>query len=424
MRRPFPRVIAWLAPLALVPLGCGTDGAVKAALDSDLASLRQRIGAEQRAGAVDRGRAKEIARAVASREVYSGVGAGAAARIRGLRACTTPIASALEARAERQDEAAAEATLVLLAAGRLSPNTLAERYADADSGAWRAVAARASIAPERFLRRRGYYADPDQRVRRGALEAALQAPAALDEPALLEAARLDPDAVCRSLATRAVGGIGGEHAVRALMDLWGRADDDDRLTIIEALSAKRSLATGGRAELARIAESGRGIAAVAAAGAILRVDPSSAQVTHLLARTIAEGSSDEQVLAIRTARLDGPIQKALEAATKDTDPEVRSAALERLLEVPSERAKALVALRAEAKAEKAPNGSARAALARAGDASVGPELVKGLAARGWQERQSAGMSLLSLGDYAHASTLLADDDANVRVAIACRILGS
>jgi hypothetical protein len=356
--------------------------------------------------------------------VYSGAGAGAVARIRGLRACTAPIASALEARAERQDEAAAEATLVLLAAGRLSPNALAERYADADSGAWRAVAARASIAPERFHRRRGYYADPDQRVRRGALEAALQAPAALDEPALLEAARLDPDAVCRSLATRGVGGIGGEHAVRALMDLWDRADDDDRLTIIEALSAKRSLAAGGRAELVRIAESGHGIAAVAAAGALLRVDPSSANVTHLFARTIAEGSSDEQVLAIRTAPLEGPVQKALEAATKDTDPDVRSAALERLLEVPSARAKALIALRTEAKAEKPPNGSARAALARAGDASVGPELVKGLAARGWQERQSAGLSLLSLGDFAHAATLLADDDANVRVAIACRILGS
>jgi hypothetical protein len=34
------------------------------------------------------------------------------------------------------------------------------------------------------------------------------------------------------------------------------------------------------------------------------------------------------------------------------------------------------------------------------------------------------MSLVSLGDYTHAVTLLADDDANVRVAVACRILGS
>jgi ParB-like chromosome segregation protein Spo0J len=122
--------------------------------------------------------------------------------------------------------------------------------------------------------------------------------------------------------------------------------------------------------------------------------------------------------------LDGPSEKALRDAATDADLEVRVAALERLLDVPSERKKALLALRAEAKAGKDASGSARAALARAGDASVGPELVKRLAARGWQDRQRAGLSLLSLGDFGHAATLLADDDANVRVAIACRILGS
>jgi hypothetical protein len=423
--RRFSSVIALFAILAPVPLGCGTDGAVKAALDADLTTLRRNIGAELRAGAVDRSRAKEIARAVASREVYSGTGAGAAARIRGLRACSSPIVPALEARAERQDEAAAEATLVLLAAGHLSASELAPRYEDADSGAWRAVAARASVAPERFLKRRAYYRDPDQRVRRAALEAALDAPAALDEAALLEAARLDPDAMCRSLATRGVGSIGGERAVRALMDLWGRADDDDRLTIVHALSARRSLAAGGRAELLRIAEAGRGLPAVAAGGALLRVDPGSvAQVTHLLARAIAEGSSDEQVLAIRLAPLDGPTGKALRDTARDPDVEVRVAALERLLEVPRERAKALAALRAEVKSGKDPSGSARAALARAGDASVGPDLVKELVAKSSEERQNAGLSLLSLGDFARAATLLADADANVRVVIACRILGS
>jgi HEAT repeat protein len=415
------RFLFVLAPL-VVASACASSGAVKAALDSDLGTLRLSIGAEQRKGGLDRGRAKEIAGAVASREVYSGNDRGTVARIRSLRACTLPVLPALEARAERQDEAAAEATLVLLAARRVSPEALASRYDDADSGAWRAVAARASVAPERFTKRRRYYADPDQRVRRAALEAAVEAPAALDEAALLEAARLDPDALCRSLATRGVGALGGEHAVSALVDLWERADDDDRLNIVEALGDRRALKTGGRAELLRIAESGHGVPSVAAAGVLLRVDPSSAaEATNLLARAIKDGSTDEQVLAIRVAVLDGSVSQALHAAAHDSDPNVRVAALERLLGVPAERTQALASLRDEAKAT---GGAALSALARAGDGSVRPVLVKGLAAPAAEARQGAGLALISLGDYTQAATLLADDDANVRVTIACRILGS
>jgi hypothetical protein len=413
--------------LALLPLasaaGCASSGAVKAALNSDLGTLRQHIQSEQKSGALDRSRAQSIAGAVASREVYSGTGDGAVARIRSLRACTLPVVPALEERAEKQDEGAAEATLVLLAARRLSADGLASRYEDADSGAWRAVAARASVAPERFAKRRRYYVDPDQRVRRAALEAAVEAPAGLDEPALLEAARLDPDAMCRSLATRAVGAIGGEHAVRALVDLWERADEDDRLNLVEALGDRRAFKTGGSAELLRIAESEHGVAAVAARGLLLRSDPSTAAtMSNLLARDITEGSADEQELASETAPLQGPVLKALADATHDADATVRIAALERLLDVPAERTRAFTELRNEAKTDA--TGAARSALARAGDSSVRPELVKELAAANWQAREDAGLSLISLGDYAQAATLLADDDANVRVAIACRMLGS
>lgn len=412
-----------LASLTVVS-ACASSGAVRAALDADLGTLRRNIVEEQNKGDLDHGRAKAIAGAVASREVYAGSGPGAVARIRSLRACTLPVIPALEARAEKQDEAAAEATLVLLAARRVSPAALARRYEDADSGAWRAVAARASLAPERFVKRRRYFADADQRVRRAALEAALEAPAALDEPALLETARLDPDAMCRSLATRAVGAAGSEHAVRALVDLWERADEDDRLNIVEALGDRRAVKAGGRVELVRIAESGNGVPAVAAAGVLVRVDPSSAaEATNLLARAIKEGSADEQVLAIASARAEGPMTQVLRDATHDTDSDVRVAALEKLLEVPTERSQALAALRTEA---QSPDGgdAAREALAHAGDASVSSAFVKELTAHAWQEREGAGFALVSLGDYRHAATLLADDDANVRVAIACRILGS
>jgi len=415
-----------LIALSLLPFACATLPPVDAALRGDLATLRRSIGTEQRRGSLDRENAGKIARAVAEREVYSGTGPGATARIRSLRACALPVMGALEARAERQDEPAAEATLVLLANRRVEAETLASRYEDADSGAWRAVAARASLEPARFAKRRQYFVDPDQRVRRAALEAALEAPASLDRAALFEAARLDPDLYCRGLATRALGAIGDAEAVRALLDLWEQAEDDaDRVTIVEAFGKRETFEAGGRAELLRLAEAGPGVPSVAAAGTLLRVDPTaSPRAKALLARALTDGSTDEQRLAIQLLPLDAATQKLLDGAAKDADAGVRVAALERLLEVPAARQRALAALRNEAKPDAEGADAARSALARARDASVGPGLVKALTSPAWQKRQDAGLALVALGDYAHASTLLADDDANVRVAVACRILGN
>jgi hypothetical protein len=409
----------------LLPLACGSTGAVQAALHSDLTTLRRSIGDEQKQGALDRGRVVRIAKAVASREVYSGAGPGASGRIRGLRACSAPLLDVLSERAERPDEAGAEATLALLAAGRVSAGTLVARHAESDSGAWRAVAARASTSAEHFRLRRRFYADPDQRVRRAALEAAREAPALLDLDPLLEAARLDPDPMSQSLAVQAIGSLGGEAAVRALADLWERAEEDTRLAIIDAWSFRRSLEAGGRERLLRSAESGRGMPAVSAAIVLMRVDPESAGLAAtLLRRALAENPSDEQLLAAGAVPLDPATIEVLRKAAKDADPAVRIAALERLLEVKADKARALAALREEAKRGAAAPEAARAALARAGDASVAPELRKELAARDGQRRTQAGMGLIALGDYAHAATLLGDGEASVRLAIACRIIGS
>jgi hypothetical protein len=410
--------------LALLGAACGAGGgAVHAALHDDLTSLRRSIGEEQRAGKLDSSRVRRIAEAVASREVYAGAGPAASGRVRSLRACAAPLYSALSARAERNDEAGAEATLILLAAGRLQANDLVRRYDSADSGAWRAVAARASTAPERFTARRRYFVDPDERVRRAALEAAIEAPASLDLEVLAESARLDPDPMSQSLAVRALGALGGVRALRLLSDAWERAAEDLRLSIVEAYGARRSFDAGGREQLLRIAEAGRGLPAVAAAGVLLRVDPNaSGTAVTLLARAITESSSDEQRLAISTAPLSGPIPEALNKAATDADPEVRIAALERLLAVPAQRTRALAALRTEAKPPAAAPAAARDALARAGDGSVSPALKKELVSPDFLRRERAGSAFLALNDYASAASLLGDGEANVRVSIACKIL--
>lgn len=408
----------------LLAAACGgAGGAVHAALHDDLTALRRSLGEEQRAGRLDSARVQRIAEAVAAREVYAGTGPAASGRVRSLRGCAAPLYPALAARAERNDEVGAEAALVLLAAGRVEPKELVRRYDSADSGAWRAVAARASTAPDRFTVRRRYFLDPDERVRRAALEAAIEAPASLDLEALAEAARLDPDPMSQSLAVRAMGALGGDRAVRLLADAWERGEEELRLSIVEAYGAGRSFHAGGRDRLLRIAESGRGLPAVAAAGVLLRVDASSAGTAMtLLARAITESASDEQRLAIAMAPLRGPIPKALGDASKDADPQVRIAAFERLLSIPAERASAFASLRAEANSSAPAPAAARDALARAGDKSVAAALKKELASPDVRTRERAGNALLALDDYAAVASLLGDGEANLRVSIACRIL--
>jgi len=414
--------VAWLV-VVILTVGCATRGAVRAALGSDLASLQRAIVDEQGRGDLDRGRALEIAQAVAEREIHSERGRAAAQRIRLLRSCSRPLLGPLGARAERADEGGAEAALILLAMGARKPDPYARRYVDAESGAWRAVAARASVAPASFTRRRAFFTDPDERVRRAALEAALEAPAPLDLEPLLEAARLDPDPLARSLAARAVGKLGGTQAARGLSDLWERADEDVRLTIVEAWSMPRSFQSGGREALLRAAESGQGVTAVAAAGALLRTDRLLAgAMTTLLLRAVADGSSDEQMLALLLVPLEARSLSVLEAASRDPDPTVAISALARLADDRGQRPEAVRELARRAKGNGASADAARIALAEAGEPSVEPLLAQALASSDRERRRAAGAALIALGSFSRAATLLGDADADVRTRTACSML--
>jgi HEAT repeat protein len=270
--------------------------------------------------------------------------------------------------------------------------------------------------------RRKYYVDPDERVRRAALEAANEAPATLDFDALFEAARLDPDPMVRSLAVRGLGVLGGERASRGLRDLWERAEEDLRLAILGAYATKATFSAGGREALLREAESGRGLLAVAAAGELLRVDASYRETAvALLVRALDDGDTDEQRLAILLAPLDHASVVPALRKIGDADPSVRVSALERLAGVPAEHARALAELRKLVKGSSA-SEEANQALARSGDASVAPKFRTDLASKDELRREAAGRALLALGDWANAATLLGDGSADVRVATACTIL--
>ena len=171
---------------------------------------------------------------MAGRELRSSKGPAAAARVDALRACAGSLESVLRDRASLPDNVGAQATLMLLELGKLDRADLVARYSEASNGAWRAVAARAATGPRDGRLRRRFIGDGDQRVRKAALFASLETKDAADLDPLLEAARLDPDPLLRSLAVRAVGAIGGQRAVLALKDLWAQSDGTTRETIVDA----------------------------------------------------------------------------------------------------------------------------------------------------------------------------------------------
>jgi HEAT repeat protein len=410
--------------VGLATLACTKRGVVDVVLHSDLATLKREVKESRERGELDRGTVEELARAVAGREVRSATGRAAVDRVRDVRSCARPLQAVLEDRARRADDAAAEATLTLFELGKMDRERLISRHRDSSSGAWRALAARAASAKSHGPLRRKFMLDPDERVRQGALRAGLDAASSDDLEALLEAARVDPDPLSRSIATRAVGAIGGQRAVLALKDHWSRADEVTRLTIIDAWSMPRALGSGGEHELVVVAESQKGSTSIAAADALVRNSKKSASIgIAVLYRAITDGTESERRLAIQLAPLSDPdVLSVIQKQKKSDDKEVRVMALARLAGTREHRSQSLPGLRELAKKDDDLGLQARAALAAAGDRGVLAQLTPLLTAPRARFRTVAAKGLLDLGDFANAATALADDDPSVRTEVACAVL--
>ena len=402
---------------------------MRTALQGNLSELKRDVAEARKKGALDRAQVVDLAEAVAARELTSAQGSDGAARVRSFRSCALPLRSAIERRADHDDDAAAELTLILLETHAADRTVLLNRHHRSPSGAWRAVAARAAQRAVDTDIRRSFFTDPDQRARRAAFESAREAhePAELD--ALLEAARVDPDPQARSLAVRAVGAIGGERAVLALKDLWARADDALRMAIVDAWSDRSSLASGGARELTLAAETSKGLAAVSASAALSRAGGGeSAPANARLRRYLTDGSDDEKRLAIGFTPLDPETEAALLQIARGPSPELRVAAWSRLRTVPAHRNEAFLALRTLAnskptsEAERTAQSSAVSALADAGDSSVAASVANGVRDRDVSTRRRSAQALLALGDYGNVATALADDDVSIRSDLSCAIL--
>ena len=295
----------------------------RTALYGNLAELKRDIQSAQQAGKLDHDAVVKLARAVAERELTSAEGTKRCnPRPLAARLAQRPLRSAMERRAARaNDDVAAELTLILLEMHAAGKTELLHRYARSESGAWRAVAARAAERPIDTDMRKAFFVDPDERVRRAAFRTALAVHDARELEALLEAARVDPDPQSQSSAIVAAGSVGGERAVLALKDLWAQADDITRIAIVDAWTEHASFASGGARELTLAAEGDVGLAAVSASYALSRAGGAEAALANArLRRYIADGSDDEKRLALSVAPMNSETEAAIAKAAKEASP--------------------------------------------------------------------------------------------------------
>jgi hypothetical protein len=420
--RPFVAIASMC--LAFLIVGCRAPVSVQSADRGDWAGLRAAVSRERAAGQLDDSRVQNLARAVAEREILTATPEQAGPRIERAEACAGKLADALERRARGQGSDAAAAELALLDAGagrRAEGARLWTRYRQDPNPLWRAVAARAQIGPALGTARRQAYVDPDERVRLAALRAALEMADSGDVGPLLEEARLDPNPLARALAARAAGGIASPQVTVGLRDLYFTADEGLRQSIVDAWARPGAVSAGGVRELEDVAANQRGAPAIEAATRLVQLGGGHAGTgTEALLRAMTDGLARDRVLAIDNAPLgDARVRAALSNLRSSPDALIRTAALVRLLEIPSERARSLALLRAMAERGVAP---ALDAAARAGDGWAIDQLARELSSANSGRRLRAAQALVGAGQARRAAELLGDADANVRMTFACSVL--
>ena len=413
----------WLVLVgALASTACGgVRPEVRVALTGTLPELQSEIARAEKSGPLSEAELSQLARAVAEREIAGAHGSEGAQQMTVFRPCLSQVALALDERSSRGDEAAAVATLLLFEAGKRQASDLVSRYQEADSGAFRALAARATLSPAQAELRRRYFTDPDERVRRAAFDAALKSPFSAQLSDLVEAARLDPSPANRARAAQAVGRIGNEPAVLSLTDLFSGGDEQEQLAVLDAWAEAPSFRRGGERELSR-ALSGAGLVRVSAATLLLRSRESRAAALAILARAIAEGSDDEKRVALMAAPLsESTIRAALEKAAKSPSPDVTPLVLSRLAELPGKAPQARTALEKLAEDKSDYGLEASYVLARLGSQRAVARVEQELSHERASRRLRAAITLAGLGKKQRLAARLADKDPLVRATLACRL---
>ncbi len=423
--------------------GCASSPAMRAAEEGRFADLRKAIDEDLRSAELGADQARELAKLVLSAELKHAQGAVGIERVEMLASCAKEMEEALSLRTEQNDEVSAAAARLLVDRELVDVDDMWLRAEQAELAAknavaavaWKAVHTRLLWNPEDGAERRRRMVDGDEEVRAAALRAAVDAGDAADTELLLEAARVDPYPLARTMAIRALGAIGGERAVLGLKDVWMMADEPRRQVITTAWATSRSIDAGGRRELWWAAETQGGTLAVAAAIALVRAkDPKADGAVAMLARAVETGSTLSRVYAINVSPLNAElVLKAIIKAQDDSDEAVALAAISRRLEgsgegsakVGTQEREAMIAkLVRMAGLEGSIRQRARASLARARVRDILPALERDVESKDMEIRKAAGQNLAAMGELARASVLLSDGEPMVRTAVGCAILSA
>jgi HEAT repeat protein len=422
---PFVAMRTFLASIVLAVslAACAAPSAMRPARSGDLPALKAALEHDLRAGRLTRSSVKDLAQTLAARELSVAQAAQAVQRIQQVRPCARHLQDPLSDRAKASDPAASDAALILLEAHLVDLDQWRSRAADPNPG-WRAAGVRGLVEATDGERRRAAMVDADENVRLAAVRAAEDARDRADLRPLAEAARLDPNALVRVTAVRALGQIGAPASVHDLKDLWAQASEPVRQAIVVAWSWPGLLENGGKRELLVAAETAKAEAAILASGILVRLGPDTrGPGVSGLVRHIQGGTARERALAIALAPWDDPdVKREVKKASAERDPEVKLAALTRLARDPAERPKALDELGSLAASGLPVASKAKTAMARLGDARVTALLVKDGESKVPEQRLEAVRGLLDLGDIGRAAMSLADPDVGVRTRAACEIL--
>lgn len=415
------RVGAMLLAMALQ--ACAQSPSVQAARQGSLQRLQTAVAS---AGHVDISDVKALARAVAEREIHTVGDSDPSLRLQLNGTCIESLAAPLQRRARRVDRAG-DTALGLLVEHQLAGNLVSDQ-------AWSALPRPSRLAallwgavvPELLLQRRRAMSNPSLDVRQAALSAAVRAPCDADLESLAEVLRHDPDGSCRELAATALGIIGTPRAVQTLKDVWPRADVQLRLGLVNAWARLPAFQHGGAHILVDLAQKEPGLPGVAAAATLANGASDRAPLGRArLARALAEGTEQEQLMAIGAASLTDPDHARLVLLrSRSGSRTVRVAALARRLEWPDQAGIALAGLWRAAQGADSAALQAREVLAEKDDPRVVALLEGQLRSVHAATRLAAARGLWRLGDQDGVAKALADDAPRVRLATACMVLGT
>ncbi len=441
--------LIWVCAALVGPSACAVSPAVSAARRGDNAAVARAIEPDLRAGRLGNDDAEAIARAVAENALAT-KGEGARDRVRELRTCASALISALEDRSKTHDAAGAEAAMALLDVGALSPGDARDWLHDA-SDDWRAVGVSGLVREQDGRAREQALLDPSAKVRRAAMRASAAAKAAGDVPALLEAARLDPDLMARSEAVRAIARIdpASTDVVHRLKDAWTSADDALREDIARAWIAPHLAAAGGAEELRYLLAAGHGPGVVSAAALVAmgaapptekrasttrrRRARSPSSFARSINRLVASECLRWRWRRSRTTKSAPPSsgRRSRRATSRRARPRGRACSSGRPSTTPPRRRSS--PSRAPTRGAAARRPRPRPSRSRAGPASRSPPTAKSPSKRGSRPiskspdattKLLAASALASLHRAARAALLLADPDAHVRTSAACTVLAA